>query len=395
MIDLKIGIFGGTFDPPHKGHISAAKAAVKALDLDKLLVIPDAQPPHKSLPADAPEAQVRLEMTRDAMKGVRNTIVSDIEIKRGGTSYTIDTINAITEKFPEAKLYLLLGTDMFMCFETWRDFKGILDKATIAVFARKEGEEDLIHSAIHRFRSQYGASICMIRHSEVDISSTDLRALLGLRRGREYLSERVYGDIIRLRLYGAQPEFQWLRERADEMLDPGRVPHVRGCEEEAQRLAMRWGADVDKAREAAILHDITKKEGMEGQLLLCSKYGIIPDSAELESSKLLHAKTGAAVARAEFGCDDQVYSAIFWHTTGRAGMTLLEKVMYMADYIEPNRDFEGVEELRELAYSDLDRALKMGFEMSLQDINERRMQVHPNTLAALEWVSKLIRDRDT
>ena len=394
MIDLKIGIFGGTFDPPHKGHSTAAQAAVDSLCLDKLLVIPDAQPPHKRLPVDAPEATVRLEMTKLAMADVDKVLVSDIELARGGRSYTVDTVRQIKEKYPDAKLCLLMGTDMFFCFESWKDFKEIFKMASLAVFARRGGEEEQLHRFAHELNRKYGAKVKVIPNDAIEISSTDLRSLLRLRRGREYLDDAVYGQIIKGRLYGARPEFQWLRERAYAMLAPSRIAHVKGCEDEADCLARRWGADPQKASEAAILHDVTKKENLAAQLRLCEKYGIIPDSVEAHEGKLLHSKTGAAIARFEFGCDDEVCGAICWHTTGRPDMTLLEKVIYMADYIEPTRDFPGVEELRRLAYNDLDMAMEMGFEMSVQDMSERGITPHENTLKALEYIKEKIKGRD-
>ncbi|MGM9521627.1 MAG: nicotinate (nicotinamide) nucleotide adenylyltransferase [Oscillospiraceae bacterium] len=391
---MKIGIFGGTFDPPHKGHTSAAKAAIKQLGLNKLLVIPDAEPPHKSLPEDAPTAEERLELTRAAFGGVKKTVVSDMEILRGGMSYTVDTVGIVADKYPDAKLYLLMGTDMFLCFETWKEFRTILQKVTLAVFSRRSGETDELYMAADRFRERYGASVEIVLNDEVDISSTDLRGLLRLRRGLEFLDEPVYAEIIRRRPYGAKPDFSWLRKKAHAMLKPSRIPHVMGCEEEAQRLAKWWGADVEKAREAAILHDITKKEELEAQLILCRKYGIIPDEIELKEGKLLHSKTGAAIAKYEFGCDDEIYGAIFWHTTGRENMTLLEKVMYMADYIEPTRSFDGVDKLRRLAYEDIDKALKLGFEMSIDDMRERGIVPHSRTMRALEWITEVLKDKE-
>ena len=143
---------------------------------------------------------------------------------------------------------------------------------------------------------------------------------------------------------------------------------------------------IEDAAEAAILHDITKKLDLNEQLLLCERYGIINDTSEAENAKLLHAKTGAAFARERFGVSDAVYDAIRWHTTGRAGMTLLEKVIYMADYIEPNRDFPGVEKLRALAESDLDAAMILGLEMSLEDLRSYGISPHVNSLEALEAI---------
>ena len=160
---------------------------------------------------------------------------------------------------------------------------------------------------------------------------------------------------------------------------------VLGCEAEAVRLAERWGEDVGDAAEAGILHDITKKLEKPEQLLLCGKYGIMVDAIEKESSKLLHAKTGAFLARERFGVSERVRDAIYWHTTARPGMTLLEKIIYMADYIEPNRDFEGVEKLRDLAYADLDEAMILGLEMSIEDIRSYGVEPHPRSREALEW----------
>ena len=383
---MKIGIFGGTFNPPHIGHVRAAQASARELKLDRLLVIPDFLPPHKDLAPGSPDGEERLRLCRIAFGGIKKCRVSDMELRRGGRSYTVDTLRRVRETYPQAKLYLLMGTDMLLCFEEWREFEEILSMATLAVFARGEGEERQIAAASENLRLRYGANVKTVKLEETEASSTEIRALLPQRAGRELLTEGTYAEIIRLRLYGAKPEYEWLRQKAYAMLDPKRVAHVKGCEEEAVRLAERWGADVERAREAAILHDVTKKEKLDEQLRLCEKYGIMLDDMERTEGKLLHSKTGAGIAKYEFGCDDEVYSAIFWHTTGKEDMALLEKVIYMADYIEPNRDFEGVEELRRLAYSDLDRALEKGFSMSIDDMTSRNIVPHARTLGALEWI---------
>ena len=150
-----------------------------------------------------------------------------------------------------------------------------------------------------------------------------------------------------------------------------------------------WGcgiADVEKARFAALLHDATKRLSMAEQLALCEHYHIALDELEQHALKLLHAKTGAALARDVFGADDEVYNAILWHTTGKANMTVLEKVLYLADYIEPNRDFDGVDDLRKAVWEDLDRGLAMGLAMTVEEMKERGNPVHYNTLEALEYL---------
>ena len=104
--------------------------------------------------------------------------------------------------------------------------------------------------------------------------------------------------------------------------------------------------------------------------------------------KLLHAKTGAEIARDVFGVDEEIYRAIQWHTTGRANMSLLEKVMYLADYIEPTRDFPGVDELRKTVYEDLDKGLLMGLTMTIQEMEEMGNPVHHLTRDARDYLLK-------
>ena len=382
---MTIAVFGGSFNPPHKGHLAAALAASRQLKPDEFLVIPDFQPPHKQLAEGSPEPEERLALCRLAFAAVPNCTVSDLELRRGGKSYTADTLRHLRAARPEAELILLMGADMYCSLHTWHDAEYILRSVRIAVFQRAAGEMPAIEAQRDALAAQFGTETELIRSQPMPASSTELRAALQNREGVAKLSPEVYAEIIRRRLYGAKVNFPWLREQSYAMLRPRRVPHVQGCEAEAVRLAHRWGADEERAAEAAILHDCTKKELLPEQLRLCAKYGIIPDELERENGKLLHAKTGAAVARFEFGSDDEVVEAIRWHTTGRPNMTTLEKVLYMADYMEPTRDFPGVEELRRLAYEDLDRAMVLGFEMSLEDILSRGETPHKNTLAALQW----------
>ena len=173
-----------------------------------------------------------------------------------------------------------------------------------------------------------------------------------------------------------------------------RVRHVLGVEQEAIRLAEKYGADVKKARFAALLHDCTKKLDLDEQLALCAHYGIELDELERRALKLLHAKTGAAIARDVFGAPRDVCDAILWHTTGRPDMTVLEKVIYLADYIEPSRDFDGVDTLREAVYADLDRGLALGLKMSIEELEERGSPVHGDTRAAYEYIKKQVGEQD-
>ncbi len=393
---MKIGIYGGTFNPPHLGHLAAARAAIETLGLDMLLLIPDADPPHKELPPGTPGPEHRLEMvkkTADALLLPGVAQASSMELERKGPSYTSDTLRSVRELYPKAELWLLLGTDMFMTLQDWRDPEAICKLAGICAFGRNGTDgEDVFAPQRKLLKRRFGAkTVTGALPDLVEISSTQLRELLPRGQGSEYLLPAVYGYILMHGLYGTHADLRHLdvpelRACSYSMVMQKRVAHIRGTEEEAVRLARRWGADETLARRAGILHDCTKYLELEPQLELCAKYGVELDELEQRAVKLLHSKTGACIAKYVFGEPDEVYRAIFWHTTAKADMTALEKILYVADYIEPNRDFDGVERLRELAYQDLDRALLLGVETTIQEMEDRKLPVHQSTLAARDWL---------
>ena len=393
---MKIGIYGGTFNPIHRGHMAAARQAAEALKLDKLLLIPTRVPPHKALTEDVAGPEHRLEMTRFAVQALNLDGVaeaSDLELRREGKSYTLDTLREIRALYPKGELFLLLGTDMFLTFHQWRHPEEIAKLCTLCAFHRSalDSAGDFA-SQKRRLERKFGAHVKFVDLQEVvDISSTRLRQMLPAGQGREFLAPAVYGCILREGLYGTNADLRRLsledlRCVALSMLDPRRIPHVLGTEETAAALALRWGADEESARRAALLHDCTKKFDKELQLALCRQYGIEPDAAERREGKLLHAITGAAVAYADFGVSGEVRDAIRWHTTGKADMKLLEKIIYLADYIEPTRDFCDLTELRRLAFEDLDGALLLGFTMAVEDLAKKGMPVHPNSVLARDYL---------
>ncbi len=386
---MRIAVYGGSFNPPHLGHVAAARAAIEALRPDRLLVMPTNTPPHKQLEPNSPSPAERLKLCRLAFGEIPGAEVSDLEIRRKGKSYTADTVAALREKYPNAELCLVMGTDMFLSFRSWCRWQAILEACTLAVLSREEDDREAIGRFKAELEADCGARVELISHRPLPMSSTEIRERLRHRRGAEELPGAVYERVIRKRFYGARAELSWLREMVRPYLKDERVPHVEGVESTAVRLAERWGADPDDAAEAGILHDVTKAQSKEKQLKLCKKYGIMLETAEIENPALLHALTGAALAKDRFGASDEICSAIRWHTTGRPGMTTLEKIVYLADYVEPTRDFEGVEKLRALCFEDLDRAMCLGLEMSIDDLTERGRHVFHDTLDACEWYKKV------
>jgi len=381
---VKIGIFGGTFNPPHQGHLLAAREAVQTLGLDLLYVVPAGTPPHKPLPEDTPDSPARYRLVQLMFEGEPKVQVLDMELGRPGPSYTVDTVEEICRRHPGVRPYLLLGTDAFLELTSWYRAEDLLALVIPAVFARGEGQAEAIAREAEVLETQYGASPVCVDHQVLEISSTYLREALSARGGAEFVGEAVYGELVRGRHYGTKPAFPWLREKVFSIA-PRRQAHTLGTEMEVATLAERWGADAAEAREAAILHDVTKGLDRGEQLRLCEKYGMMPDAVESENPKLLHAMTGAGWARDEFGVNDAVFDAILYHTTGRPDMTLLDKIIYIADYIEPNRDFPGLDALRDMAYTDLDAAVAYGLALTAEQLEEKGAAVHPRSREAAQW----------
>ena len=389
----RIGIYGGTFNPPHIGHIQAAKQAVERMGLSALLMIPDRIAPHKVLPPNSPTSQQRLEMVRIAASNCPGIEVSDMELRREGVSYTWETVDALRKRYPDAELVLFMGTDMFLSFHTWKNPEFILKNATLAVFCRGEkGEASTIAAKKTELEAQ-GAKVELVHNDVLPISSTQLRRLLAFQCADAFLPAGVGEYIQKNGLYevGADwrnlpmPELEQVVVR---LLKPNRVNHVLGCRDTAVELARRWGADETDAARAGILHDITKALDGPLQLTLCDAYGKVLGDFSKKYPKTLHALTGSLVAERIFGENEAVASAIESHTTGKADMNLLETIIYVADYMEPNRNFPGVERLRELAYSDITAALKLGLEMTLEHLKRQGSEVSPESREALAWLNR-------
>ncbi len=171
---MRIGIYGGTFSPPHNGHLSAAKAFMEQMWLDILYVIPTALPPHKEI-EDAVSAAHRLEMCRLAFSDVEGVYVSDLEIRRGGRSYTVDTLRELWRE--ENRLFLLCGTDMMLTLDRWREADEIF-RLCYPVYIRRDNDRSLdrvIVEKIEAYRQKYGKVVRKIVAEPIEISSSEIR----------------------------------------------------------------------------------------------------------------------------------------------------------------------------------------------------------------------------
>ena len=164
-------------------------------------------------------------------------------------------------------------------------------------------------------------------------------------------------------------------------LRPARFRHCRDVSQTAVRLAERWDADIEKARLAGIVHDCARNLKGEELLKTSRQFGMIPSPLELLQPALIHAPLGAIIAERRFGISEpQVLQAIRRHTTGAPQMTLLDKVIYLSDCIEPGRNFSGVRKIRDMAVEDLDAAVLLAYEHSILFVVANGGLLHPNTV---------------
>lgn len=387
----RIGIYGGSFDPPHIGHILGAEAAAKELALDALVLMPAREVPGKNRPKGSASPEQRLQMLRLAAEGRPVLQVSDWELSRENAR-TWETVLHYRELWPHDELVLLVGSDLLQSLPAWRNAELIRKNASIAVMRRGgKSEAKLIAEKTALLREQ-GAVVQVLNNPVEPISSTQLRRLMAFGAGWEFLPAGVADYIRGKKLYNVGADWKNLPMEQLEpivlsLLKPDRVKHVLGCRDTAVELARRWGVSEVDASRAGILHDITKALDGPLQLTLCDAYGKILTDFSRRYPKTLHALTGSLVAERVFGENEEVVSAICHHTTGKANMNLLETIIYVADYMEPNRDFPGVERLRELAYSDIRAALKLGLEMTLEHLKRQGSEVSPESREALAWLN--------
>ena len=190
---------GGTFNPPHNGHVHAARQAAQALEFDCLLLIPDNLPPHKTLPKGSATGEQRLEMTRRMAKLIPGAEASDMELQRGGRSYTAETLRRLTADNPGSTLYFIMGTDMLLSFDRWREPENICHLAHLVVIARDECDRRAIARKASWLKQTWQAQVEIVDCPALPVSSTEIRA--DRARCREMVPEKVFAYITAHQLY--------------------------------------------------------------------------------------------------------------------------------------------------------------------------------------------------
>lgn len=181
-----------------------------------------------------------------------------------------------------------------------------------------------------------------------------------------------------------------IRKQLIKALDSKRYEHTQGVAYTSAALAMRYGEDIQKAELAGLLHDCAKCLDNDKKIQICKKHNIEISEAEQNNPFLLHAKVGGFLAKSKYKIDDEeIIDAILYHTTGRPGMSLLEKIVYIADYIEPGRDYApNLDEIRRLCFADLDEALLKILEDILIHLKESKKEIDPMTQMTYEFYKR-------
>lgn len=388
---MRIGIYGGTFNPPHAGHLRLAEEMLEAASLDKIIVIPASTPPHKSDNGLVSEEH-RLKMCSMVFSDSRFE-VSDLEIKRKGKSYTFDTVSQLKREYPDDELFLIIGSDMLLSFDKWYRYEDILSEVTLCVATREDeiSAEQLLSYAEEALKLNR-EDIIVSSMRAFECSSTDVRRLI--REGdstENFLPEKVEKYICENGIYSDEytPWRKLLRSRLIEK----RYIHSLNVADSARQLAQKYGADEEKAYFSGLVHDIMKNASEEEQLQIMEKGGIILSRTEKANRKLWHAMAGEAYLRLEMGITDRdILNAVRYHTTGRAGMSLLEKVVYIADYISVERDYDDVDVMRELSMNKgLDEAALYALKFSFKSLSKKEKLIHTDSV---EYYNELIIERE-
>lgn len=389
---MKIGIYGGTFNPLHNGHLAVAKAVLQRLDLDCVLFIVANDPPHKHN-ADRISGDVRLEMVEAGLKNEQKLFSSDIELKRGGVSYTVETLEHLSNENKGSELYFIVGADMLENFPSWYEPERILKYAALVAVGREDGEGNMheqhikLESTARMIEQRFGGNVFVLKEYGPDISSTQIRkAIMNALPISDYVPIEVEKYIYTHLLYFDEETVR-IGKRLKERLDDERFEHTMLVAREAVMLAHRYGVDAKKARLAGMLHDCMKIDHHE-LIEYANTHGYALSQIELDYPFTIHGSIGAENAREEFGvCDEEILNAIRHHTIGSTNMSTLDKIVFLADKIELSRSYKGVDELRAIAYRDINSAVPEVMRNTAQYAISKGMKVHPDThriIAALE-----------
>lgn len=372
---MKIAIFGGAFNPVHCEHINIAKAAIKELKLDRLIVMPSAISPHKSGDLIA-DGQDRLEMCRLAFAEVDGAVVSDYEVAKGDVSYSYLTCAYFKEKYPDAELYWLIGADMLDNFPKWKNPREILSCVTLAACARENKEEYKKYKKT--VENEFGTHVKKVSYIGDSVNSTHIRTLAALGEDIEvYVTPVVCQYINKRQLYVLKNI-----RKIKEFLKPKRWLHTVRVAEMCAKYKESASLSEEQAITMGALHDVAKYLTCDSPYL---NGFVLPEGVP---EPVIHQFAGAYVAEKYFGVKDEIIlDAIRYHTSARPCMTKADTLLYLCDMLEEGRNFEGVDMLRKLFKEDMDRCLYVALKQQVEYLHSTGKPVYELTEKAYEYLA--------
>jgi nicotinate-nucleotide adenylyltransferase len=389
---VKTGLCGGTFDPLHNGHVAIVRAALASGLVDRVIVMPAGSPPHKqNEPVSA--AAYRYEMAVRAFASDPAVTVSEREILRAGPSYTLLTVRELRQtQAAEDELMLIYGSDVVHDLEQWHEPAALLAACPLLLADRGGVAGRQSRSQADLLTQRYGARIRFFQAPALELSSSWIRQEVG--QGRQvgaYVPSAVDRLIERHGLYRHLADLAALtpdlRRRLSDLerqlwpvLSRKRLLHSLNVMNYAIHLARVHGLDPEPAALAGLLHDCAKCHPLDEQIRLARLAG----DPTLLSPPLAHGPAGSLFAARRFGVTDAaILRAILCHTTGCAGMTPLDQILFLADKVEPARTYDNLAEIRRLAERDLDQAMLLCLREIGCFLEREHLPAHPGTQLAL------------
>lgn len=370
-----------------------AKAARETAGLSQVLVMPTGNPPHKH---GVTSGEDRWRMVCAAVAQESDLTPCRIELDREGVIYTVDTLEELRRTCPKAELYYIIGADTLTELRHWRDYERVLGMCTFLVCPRVGAAPPAEWTAERRRLTELGGRFLTVDMEPVTVSSTQVRAALAAGEATPKLPVVCREYALLKGLYGMAPRLPqaeaWL-ERLFTDLTAKRFAHTLAVAHTARRLACLHGVDAAKAETAAMLHDCAKCLPLKEMQRVCRERQLTEDGQVLESGALMHSLVGAQRAAEVYGVSDpEVLRAIACHTTGKAGMTPLDMVVYLADKIEPTRaSYPTLEKVRMLAQLSLERALLCSMEGTRAYVRKGDKPLHPQTLETIAWLKERLK----
>lgn len=392
---MKIGILGGTFDPIHNAHIEIAKEALNQFKLDKVIIMPTPNPPHKDKSRITSNFH-RVNMIKLAIGDLENIEYSDFELNMNTVTYTADTLHMLKELHPEDEYYFILGSDSVVSFISWYRPDVILKYATLLAVRRDDASATLMDNKIKEIEVAYNVKIGIISMPSMAVSSSYIRTH-DYSNIKELVPDEVWKYIVDNKLYQNDDiNIAWSLNQITEdlkyRLKPNRFKHTLGVAKTAKEMAEIFGVNPNQAYLAGMLHDCAKQLSDDELLETCYDNDITVTEIEKLSPYLLHGKVGAHIASTRYGITDkEVLSAIVWHTTGKENMTNLEKIIFSADYIEPGRNKQpNLDFLRKISHTDLDLLVYNILKDTLDYLqNSSNKSIDENTINAYNFYKKI------